>query len=580
MRSTTLLHLIIIQMQLTSLYASPADPIIEEGDFKAGTRTGDGKDGETPQDQEGDDTKNASKLSAICPDGLHCLNGATCMEDSYDKSKYHCNCPASETPGIFAGKHCEAEGDSLCDGVGIMDDIIDTDYHDVNNGMWFCTNGGECLKLEEDLETKCDCPYGFYGLHCELEVNKICTLPCDNEGVCKFGIKDLSDFTDSRLDVAEFFGTANYHGMHCVCPAGFTGIQCEHTVENCGDGLCFHGATCVEHVHDDDNEPTYSCDCDSVLLEDPTAGLYCEHSATTYCPTPRGRDPKSYFCTNGGECPPPGMSYDYCSCPDGFSGPRCEFRAEDDEKCDLNCNAGKCFFGSGNENDSLLNQMDIYAPSDDFFSRESLHCKCQDGYDGEFCEHKIEVCGDEEHVCMNESRCRSTRDKFTCDCEAASTEFEAYAGKYCEMVSTMFCRSPSGLKAGKHSFCTNHGTCKGSVAIGEDHVGCDCREGFKGEFCEIRIVKKSKTNVAAIILLTVGLVLLVSVGGIFGRRYYLKHRQYEKHPQTEVQEQSMGEGGDLGERDLGEAPLGEKAIGEGTMREGDQSFERPNIEII
>ena len=144
MRSATLLNLIIIQLQFSSLYASPTDPIVGEGDFPTG---GDGK--KEGENQKGDDTKNESKLSAICPDGLHCLNGAKCMQDSNDYSKYHCNCPASETPGVFAGEHCEAEGDSLCDGVGIMDDIIDTNYHDVNNGMWFCTNGGTCLKREE-----------------------------------------------------------------------------------------------------------------------------------------------------------------------------------------------------------------------------------------------------------------------------------------------------------------------------------------------------------------------------------------------------------------------------------------------
>lgn len=457
---------------------------------------------------------------------------------------YHCNCPTTDTLGaIFAGVHCEAKGTSFCgmegeNGYGIEGD----DDWDVNEGLWFCTNGGQCLKHETDVAKKCKCPDGFFGLHCELEQDEECNLSCENNGVCKFGIKDFSDYTGSKLDIENFFAGGNQHGMHCVCPKGYTGITCEKTVETCGDGVCFHGAKCVSHYEDDDAEPSFSCDCDVTAMENPFAGIYCEHESTTFCPAPVGHDPKSYFCTNGGHCPMPNKAYEHCTCLPNYSGPRCEFRVEDHVECDLDCNSGKCFFGSGNEQDSVLNQHGVEVPSDYYFNSEqsNMHCKCPEGYDGDFCEHKIEVCGENEHVCMNDAKCLEDGDEFTCDCEAASDQLEAFAGTYCEMVATTFCVGPG---SGKHSFCTNHGRCKGEVQKGEGHVGCDCDEGFHGEYCQYINDKYKSTNgiagkFVAGFLITVALVIGMYVGGKYGFKRFKTRRQYkEKAPQEEEPEE-------------------------------------------
>lgn len=471
-----------------------------------------------------------------CLDGNVCFHGAECTRDSHDYNVYHCNCPTTDVLGeLFAGVHCEAQGTSFCSGVGDTND----DDHDVNNGQWFCTNGGTCDKNESDLTKKCNCKPGYFGLHCELEQDEECNLRCQNDGVCKFGIKDFSDFSGSKLDIDNFFGGGNKRGMHCVCPAGFTGIQCDKTVETCGDGVCFHGATCVAHYEDDDSEPSYSCDCDITTQENPFAGIYCEHESTTFCPAPLGADPKSYFCTNGGHCPPPNRSYEHCTCPPNYSGPRCEFRVEDNQECDLNCNTGKCFFGSGGTDEGILDQMDITIPNDDFYAAENMHCKCPDGYDGDFCEHKIEVCGDNEHVCLNDSKCIPNGDDFICGCEDASTQLDAFAGTYCEMVADTFCVGPG---AGKHSFCTNKGTCKGEVAEGKGHVGCDCQEGFKGEFCEIIDQYKSTNGIAGRFvggfLLAISLVILLGVGGKYAYKRHQNKREYrEQAPQQEAEEE-------------------------------------------
>jgi len=103
---------------------------------------------------------------------------------------------------------------------------------------------------------------------------------------------------------------------------------------------------------------------------------------------------------------------------------------------------------------------------------------------------RYERCGAGEHYCLHGSGCVPDNDEFTCDCNEVSTELVAYAGHYCEHTATEFCQGPG---AGKHSFCTNHGTCRGQVGLGSDHVGCDCQEGWAGEYCEYK-VEQLRTN--------------------------------------------------------------------------------------
>jgi len=559
---------------------------------------------DTSPNAEGHTGLKCEESYTICPDTNVCFHGAECNRDSHDYNLYHCNCPTTDTFGeIFAGVHCEAKATNFCDKVG-SDTNDDDDDHDVNNGIWFCTNGGECLKDETDLTKKCDCKEGNFGLHCELESDEECNLNCANNGVCKFGIKDFSDFSGSKLDIDNFFGGGNQRGMHCVCPAGFTGIQCEQETQICGDGVCFHGATCVAHYEDDDADPSFSCDCDIHTQENPFAGIYCEHESTTYCPAQLGQDPKSYFCTNGGHCPPPNRPYEHCACPPNYSGPRCEFRVEDNQECDLNCNAGNCFFGTvGNPDESILDSMDVTIPTEQFYSAENMHCKCPDGYDGEFCEHKIEVCGDNEHVCLNDSKCIPDGDEFICDCEAASNQLEAFAGTYCEMVADTFC---IGHGDTTHSFCTNNGKCKGEVVEGDgkthkslnSHVGCDCVEGFKGEFCEIIDSQYKSTNGTAGrfvggFLIAISLVILLGVGGKYAYKRRQSKREYrEQAPQEEVEEEEDPNYWDpLGTKLRNSSKYGKgkryenyepyRDENEGNNKdEDDEEYEMQNVEII
>merc|ERR1712038_68412 len=160
-----------------------------------------------------------------------------------------------------------------------MDDLAGT--------RWFCVNGGKCLDGLTNLTAKCDCPQGFAGLHCEYLESEYeqCNLQCSNGGTCKKGAKDLSEFTDYGVEVDTFLGGSNIDGEHCVCPEGFTGVQCETTdVKPCGDGVCFNGGLCIETIKSDGTLRDYHCECNE--FDTNVAGQFCEHIDVRFCPAP------------------------------------------------------------------------------------------------------------------------------------------------------------------------------------------------------------------------------------------------------------------------------------------------------
>jgi hypothetical protein len=47
-----------------------------------------------------------------------------------------------------------------------------------------CKNGGSCTNTGQGWYT-CECPLGFTGKNCELEIDSCAHLPCANGGTCK-----------------------------------------------------------------------------------------------------------------------------------------------------------------------------------------------------------------------------------------------------------------------------------------------------------------------------------------------------------------------------------------------------------
>lgn len=67
-----------------------------------------------------------------------------------------------------------------------------------------CQNNGTCTFRGD--EYLCQCPVGYGGKDCEIDIIKCDNLPCMNGGQC--------------LDIT--------NGYHCTCPKAFTGENCQH----------------------------------------------------------------------------------------------------------------------------------------------------------------------------------------------------------------------------------------------------------------------------------------------------------------------------------------------------------------
>lgn len=138
------------------------------------------------------------------------------------------------------------------------------------------------------------------------------------------------------------------------------------------------------------------------------------------------------FCLNGGSCPqtppvgttttttlppPSASSVDptippNCQCPIGYTGSHCEQQMVCRREC---LNGGQCVWGGTSTDDPFHshaaphpnepyndNNMD-----DDDDSRNML-CECSQGYAGDYCEYRIELCGEQdppEHICLHGARC-------------------------------------------------------------------------------------------------------------------------------------------------------------------------------
>jgi len=186
-----------------------------------------------------------------------CLNGATCTDQV---NGFTCSCP----PG-WTGSRCEKD-------IG----LCSTDP---------CLNGARCVDLFQDYF--CVCPSGTDGKRCQTSPQRCIGSPCMNGGTC-------SDFGS---------------GLNCSCPAlgRFSGVGCQHVLDPCGEGsACKNGATCVHLTESPDD---YKCLCPPGFT-----GRNCDHSVAHCSP---------------GVCPPTATCIDlptdgfYCKCPFNTTGEDC-----------------------------------------------------------------------------------------------------------------------------------------------------------------------------------------------------------------------------------------------------------------
>jgi hypothetical protein len=164
-----------------------------------------------------------------------------------------------------------------------------------------CANGAECIELGASYT--CACADGFWGVHCETEIDECDSQPCAHGGSCSDGV---ASFT-------------------CACPAGYSGAACQTeingkacAVQRCAAlcsacaVLCSAVQRCAVHV------PCSAvlCMCCAVLTHalSVSVSLSLSHSLCAEC--------TSAPCRHGGSCVDALDSYT-CLCADGFTGTHC-----------------------------------------------------------------------------------------------------------------------------------------------------------------------------------------------------------------------------------------------------------------
>ena len=140
--------------------------------------------------------------------------------------------------------------------------------------------------------------------------------------------------------------------------------------------------------------------------------------------------------------------------------------------CDLDChNGGSCRFGVKGYKDSL---DELFLPALAKKHVNGMHCSCPEGFTGVKCEVDVNHChlddgsksGGEADFCLNGVPCNpedSNMDgmdkKFSCQCDRDEDEIsQMLTGRFCEYAVTEYCSKDRARHS--HSFCTNGGKCK------------------------------------------------------------------------------------------------------------------------
>jgi hypothetical protein len=381
--------------------------------------------------------------------GTPCLNGGACTDGA---NSYSCACATG-----FAGTNCETN----------IDDCIGN----------LCVNGSSCI--DGIAAYTCACPPGFNGTHCEINIDECAGAPCQNGGSCSDGFFSYTcacaagySGTNCEVDINDCIGSpcqnagicvdgvntytcqcaAGYSGATCqnavVCPAGFTGPNCDVDIDECASGDPCHlndvdpysgvhqGAACV-------NTPgSFTCQCStSYAGATCTVGCPCIDTAgpagdaenvlnwTTMLTTPVLAFP---FCVVGPQYPlfvsngPAFVQVSGGACWSGrLGGPTPHYLLTADEttactdiigdaiaRSNITCYFDRCQPNPCQHGGTCSNQT----------------CNCPAGWTGQDCEIDIDECasGDPCHVNTTEAvtqlalgvACVNTPGSFTCQCGA------------------------------------------------------------------------------------------------------------------------------------------------------------------
>lgn len=441
----------------------------------------------------------------VCGYGV-CHHGGKCIttivrNDQTDtvETNYSCDCStAYNSDTVFLGPSCEYPLTDMC--------VPPKSGEPLSSGQ-FCVNHGTC---KEDASEGCECSGGFTGKYCQFKINldRADKVSTDDDG-------KTQDFDDCGGDLI------------CVNvrSSALVNVYVEFCIEVCLllDLTIFYyllnrtkGGKCVTAISaGDDGEMinTMICDCTPTVANgDIFVGASCEHKATSLC----NPSTEESFCVNGGVCHENGS----CICDSPWKGDHCEIPISAEElldyddktsnkivggensliKCNLECqNGGVCAQGAKDLGDLRDTIGDVAHLNETHAEDEFAHCVCTEGWIGLTCEHKVEVCGENQHACIHGSKCipdPSSVRGYYCDCSQAGDgdQKSIFAGDSCQYKQTDICMIGDDSAGRPLYFCVNGGDCNAWVAPSEPDPGCTCPKGYDGAHCEVNITLAKQLN--------------------------------------------------------------------------------------
>ena len=165
------------------------------------------------------------------------------------------------------------------------------------------------------------------------------TFACKNGSICKAGEGNDIDHRHQHLGLlSSMISDVDGSKYYCECPLGYIGHDCAVEVKECTSQRedlvhsCYFGSECIEA----DNEYGLLdkfCDCSSAHGDDKVvAGLMCQYSSSAICNDDvslNDLSTTSAFCTNGGTCK------NIVSSDENFSGCHCEEGKWDGKHCEF-----------------------------------------------------------------------------------------------------------------------------------------------------------------------------------------------------------------------------------------------------
>ncbi|CDS36601.1 notch [Echinococcus multilocularis] len=215
-------------------------------------------------------------------DAQPCKNGATCRERLVPQSIYF-------EPQNLLPYECDCPFG--WEGVNCTVNVDDCKGNP-------CLNGGQC-EDRPNAQFVCHCNEGFIGQKCEFR-DPCLDSPCQNNGRCD----------SSPLGVYQCICPRWYEGQNCEKPK----MPCESTYNQCRHGTCETLYEVFETRVQNQTKTAsrisgFRCNCDPGWM-----GVFCDRPFDVCL---------HHQCQNGAQCVGMGDHYE-CHCPEGFEGVLCE----------------------------------------------------------------------------------------------------------------------------------------------------------------------------------------------------------------------------------------------------------------